>query len=337
MKISSMSITLAIVLSGLMTVAQASEFNTGYVGAKVGYNSNHPSSTKTADKAYPGVEMGYTRDVGKFAMGVDVFLDWHDKSITSSDYGADVKIGYPAGKFLPYMKLGAAGSQPGTRVHGGVGLEYKLSQHWSMVGEWTGDAKTINTSKHINSNITFGLNYYFDMKVAAPVVVAPPVVVKAPEPKPEPVVVPPPPPPPPPPVVVEPEPIVVQPLPNKPIFVDRPVTIEGASFDTGSARLQPSAFEQLDLVVEFAKVNPTSKLAVMGHTDSTGSVQTNQRLSERRAQSVKAYLVWKGVDGSRISTQGRGSAEPIGDNKTRAGRAENRRVEINSVKRVEKK
>jgi len=78
-------------------------------------------------------------------------------------------------------------------------------------------------------------------------------------------------------------------------------------------------------------------LTVTGYTDSTGSDKYNQKLSEKRADSVKAHLVKKGVAADRIVTKGMGKANPVGDNKTKAGRAQNRRVEINAVVREEKK
>jgi OOP family OmpA-OmpF porin len=65
-----------------------------------------------------------------------------------------------------------------------------------------------------------------------------------------------------------------------------------------------------------------------GHTDSVGSVDYNQKLSERRAQAVKAYLVSKGVDPAMISTSGKAGSEPVASNETSAGRAGNRRTEI---------
>jgi len=65
-----------------------------------------------------------------------------------------------------------------------------------------------------------------------------------------------------------------------------------------------------------------------GHTDSVGTEAYNQGLSERRVASVKAYIVKKGIDGGRVSGQGFGESKPIADNKTREGRAKNRRVEI---------
>jgi OOP family OmpA-OmpF porin len=123
----------------------------------------------------------------------------------------------------------------------------------------------------------------------------------------------------------------------KTIFSDKPVTIEGANFDTNSAKLKPTANAKLDQVVDFAAKNKDANLTVTGYTDNRGSAKLNDKLSAKRAGSVKAYLVKKGVDAKRIIAAGKGMANPIGDNKTKAGRALNRRVEINSVVKEEKK
>lgn len=120
----------------------------------------------------------------------------------------------------------------------------------------------------------------------------------------------------------------------KTIFTDKPLTIEGANFASGSAALKSSAFTQLDTVVEFADKYKDATLTITGYTDNRGNEAANQNLSKRRADAVKAYLVSKRVAADRITTYGKGSANPVGDNKTAAGRARNRRVEINSVARV---
>ena len=70
------------------------------------------------------------------------------------------------------------------------------------------------------------------------------------------------------------------------------------------------------------------KLAIDGHTDNTGKADKNQILSDNRAAAVKNYLISKGVDESRITSAGHGQDQPIADNKTSAGRAKNRRVEL---------
>ncbi|HCC85771.1 MAG TPA: hypothetical protein DEQ06_04115, partial [Porphyromonadaceae bacterium] len=74
--------------------------------------------------------------------------------------------------------------------------------------------------------------------------------------------------------------------------------------------------------------NPDTDVKIYGHTDSTGSDAINNPLSQRRAESVYNYLLSKGVSGSRMVSEGFGSTQPVADNNTAAGRAENRRVEV---------
>ena len=99
-------------------------------------------------------------------------------------------------------------------------------------------------------------------------------------------------------------------------------------FVTGSAKLQKSSLKGLDDVVKYMKENPEIELAIDGHTDNTGNDDANQKLSDNRAASVKAYIVGKGIDESRITSTGYGESKPIADNKTAAGRTKNRRVEM---------
>jgi len=104
-----------------------------------------------------------------------------------------------------------------------------------------------------------------------------------------------------------------------------------AFFDFDRAVLRPEGRASLDnLVAQIAPINLEVIIAV-GHTDSTGPAAHNQRLSERRAEAVKAYLVSKGISADRIYTEGRGETQPVADNRTREGRAQNRRVEIEVV------
>lgn len=103
-------------------------------------------------------------------------------------------------------------------------------------------------------------------------------------------------------------------------------------FDTGKSSIQAQSAQVLDDIVKILNEYPTAKFTVEGHTDSVGSAELNQRLSDARANSVKEYLVEHGVDAFRLSALGYGETKPIDTNKTRAGRANNRRVEINLVK-----
>ncbi|MFJ9450184.1 MULTISPECIES: outer membrane protein OmpA [unclassified Herbaspirillum] len=104
-----------------------------------------------------------------------------------------------------------------------------------------------------------------------------------------------------------------------------------AFFDFDKAVLKPAGKSKLDeLVANLNGLNLEVIIAV-GHTDSVGSVAYNQKLSVRRAESVKAYLVSKGVEANRVYTEGKGKSQPVADNKSAAGRAKNRRVEIEVV------
>jgi outer membrane protein OmpA-like peptidoglycan-associated protein len=99
-------------------------------------------------------------------------------------------------------------------------------------------------------------------------------------------------------------------------------------FPTGSDMLLKKSDAYLNSVVQILKDNPSLKVHVEGHTDASGQAAKNQELSELRTISVKIYLMDKGIDGNRISRKGYGSTQPVADNKTPAGRAKNRRVEL---------
>ena len=103
-------------------------------------------------------------------------------------------------------------------------------------------------------------------------------------------------------------------------------------FETNQYRLKATAQQALDQVIKLLQAYPDSDLRVSGHTDSVGSVAFNQKLSERRAQSVTDYLARGGLGRARIAVVGRGEGRPAGDNATEEGRALNRRVEIDILK-----
>lgn len=109
------------------------------------------------------------------------------------------------------------------------------------------------------------------------------------------------------------------------------VVLKGVSFATGSAKLQPGASDTLRSVAAAMKANKALKVEIGGHTDSVGLEAKNQALSQRRAQSVKAFLVGEGVAADRLTTVGYGSAKPVDSNDTAEGRANNRRVEFRVV------
>jgi len=145
---------------------------------------------------------------------------------------------------------------------------------------------------------------------------------------PKPAAVPPPPPPPP----AKPAPEKPKPAPEKPKPVAEKVTLAAdVLFDFDKAVLKNEGKSKLDdLATKVRGINLEVVIAI-GHTDSIGSDAYNQKLSVRRAESVKAYLVSKGVEPNRIYTEGKGEKQPVASNKTKDGRAKNRRVEIEVI------
>jgi len=103
-------------------------------------------------------------------------------------------------------------------------------------------------------------------------------------------------------------------------------------FDTGKSSIKAASTGVMVDIITILKEYPNAKFTVEGHTDSVGSASLNQKLSESRALSVKDFLVAEGIDSFRLSAVGYGEDKPLATNNTRAGRTQNRRVEINLVK-----
>jgi outer membrane protein OmpA-like peptidoglycan-associated protein len=99
-------------------------------------------------------------------------------------------------------------------------------------------------------------------------------------------------------------------------------------FESGSAVIKPESYKLLNEILSSAVVAEGLKVGVYGHTDNTGAADANQRLSEERAKSVRSYLISKGLVEDRIEVKGYGDQQPVADNNTAAGKAQNRRVEI---------
>jgi OOP family OmpA-OmpF porin len=104
-----------------------------------------------------------------------------------------------------------------------------------------------------------------------------------------------------------------------------------AFFDFDKSVLKPEGKAKLDDLIGKVKGINLEVIIAVGHTDSVGTDSYNQRLSVRRAEAVKAYLVSKGIEKNRVYTEGKGEKQPVADNKTAEGRAKNRRVEIEVV------
>jgi outer membrane protein OmpA-like peptidoglycan-associated protein len=106
------------------------------------------------------------------------------------------------------------------------------------------------------------------------------------------------------------------------------MTLGDVLFDTGRAELNPGAARKLDQLSQFLTEHPDRRVQIDGFTDSVGTDSYNEDLSRRRADAVKSALMSRGVDSTRISTQGYGKAYPVADNNDSGGRQLNRRVEV---------
>jgi len=106
------------------------------------------------------------------------------------------------------------------------------------------------------------------------------------------------------------------------------LTLGDVLFDTNKATLKPGADQRIDRLATFLQRNPNERLIIEGYTDSTGSEEYNEELSQRRAQAVANVLAGQGVPASRYQVVGKGQAFPVASNATPAGRQQNRRVEV---------
>jgi len=111
-------------------------------------------------------------------------------------------------------------------------------------------------------------------------------------------------------------------------FEDLAGILEGIHFDTNKDVIKPDSKPILDRAVEVLQKYPQVRIEVSGHTDSNGEYEHNVDLSQRRAESVKNYLIEHGIAAERIETRGAGPNEPIATNDTKDGRAQNRRIEV---------
>jgi outer membrane protein OmpA-like peptidoglycan-associated protein len=119
-----------------------------------------------------------------------------------------------------------------------------------------------------------------------------------------------------------------QDFPTDSVRVGMIVYLKAIQFANGKATLRAKAYKQLETLYRLMVYHPMLKVEIAGHTDNTGKKAANQKLSQERAQSVVDYLISKGIDASRLVAKGYGSTRPIVSNKTKAGKALNRRVEF---------
>jgi OmpA-OmpF porin, OOP family len=121
------------------------------------------------------------------------------------------------------------------------------------------------------------------------------------------------------------------PAPPAPPAATKVTYAADAFFDVNKAIVKPEGRAKLDDLVSKIKDINLEVIIAVGHTDSDGGNDFNQKLSVRRAEAVKAYLVSKGIERNRVYTEGKGESQPVADNKTKDGKAKNRRVEIEVV------
>jgi OOP family OmpA-OmpF porin len=136
-----------------------------------------------------------------------------------------------------------------------------------------------------------------------------------------------------------PKEVVKEVVVEKPVYKDLPKgavsegvpsnwVLFGVNFDVDKATIRPEGFPILEHAYTVLKDNPSVNVEIQGHTDSDASDTYNQKLSQKRAEAVKAYLVKRGIEASRMTTVGFGESKPIADNNTAEGKAKNRRIEF---------
>ena len=232
----------------------------------------------------------------------------------------------------PYVGLGAGATSHSSVLDDGsnlqtsavVGLQGKIAKHWTTRFQimWRADHDNQSlqevSSKFNDIFYSIGINFDFGGKEAPP---------------------PPPPPPPPPNPDLDGDGVLNEhdKCPNtRPgavvdldgCEVEAVIELEGVHFDFDKSTLKPEGMAVLNEAAALLQKHERVVVEVAGHTDSVGSDKYNQGLSERRANSVKDYLISKGVKASRLSARGYGESRPVASNDTDEGRAENRRVEL---------
>lgn len=328
-----------IVLAGTALQAQAADDRL-YVAPSVNYTFS--DSDRRADDGWGGgLALGkpITEHLNMELALTGSSLDYKSGSGNYELWGLGVDALYLLNRnanFTPYGVLGIGALYtdiPGKHDTGlmgniGLGIMQRLTDNMSLRADaryrMDGNATNAFNANHFGDAIvSVGLNIALGQKAQ-------------PAPKPEPVAQPEPAPAP----VPAAEP-VAQPAPLAPEYKteqaaqldkaqsgDTVVILEGVNFEFDSAHLRPDALPILDEAVTVLDRRKDISVDVVGHTDSTGTTQYNQGLSERRAKAVYDYFVSKGIAADRLSSRGYGETKPAYSNATREGRAKNRRVEL---------
>ncbi|GAL32206.1 outer membrane protein A precursor [Vibrio maritimus] len=218
------------------------------------------------------------------------------------------KLSYPFNdEWAVFGKIGGAYAMykdvKEAALMGGVGIEYDFATAWSGRLEYQriNDFKDSWFETDVDT-IWLGVSYSFGKAAAAAAAAA--AVTQAP---------------------VEEQPPVVEAVVMTKTFEQ----VQGQeTFALNSTKLEESKKSDFDPVIALLNEHPESTVTIVGYTDSSGPEELNQRISEERAESIASYLESQGIDRSRMSVSGMGEANPIADNSTKEGRAQNRRVEI---------
>jgi outer membrane protein OmpA-like peptidoglycan-associated protein len=110
-----------------------------------------------------------------------------------------------------------------------------------------------------------------------------------------------------------------------------PFVLTGITFDTGKTTIKPESTDKLDVLAEFLRYKKRARVEISGHTDNVGKPKSNKELSAKRANACRAYVMSKGIDGSRITAIGHGQEKPVAPNDTPENREKNRRIEAVEV------
>lgn len=287
-----------------------------------------------------------------FLSSAGVRSNGRDRFLLEADANVNVKLLTDNYFVVPFVSAGLGASMYGGTYFAayapvGTGLQFKLSEDAYLTTQW-----------RYHLRVSSLANYHFNYVIgfASPITDPKPVVAPAP---------PPPPPPPPPPADTDKDGIIDEkdkcptvpgvakydgcPIPDtdgdgvndeedkcpkvpgdKDNFgcpkIEASIKLNNIQFKTGSAVLLPIALKELKKVNDYLKANTGFDVVVEGHTDNVGKAANNKVLSQKRAQSVVNYLVKLGTPKERLSAVGYGSEQPVADNKTAAGRTQNRRV-----------
>jgi OOP family OmpA-OmpF porin len=318
------TVVAASIIGAMMAAAPVFADEGSYIGARLGgsqlSDACNVSGAPCTDSGFSaGFFSGY--DWNDY-IALEFAYDWLGSYETSFVDGATAyrqdanmsaltlapKFSYPfTDDWSVFGKIGGAytvyGDRKKTALMGGVGVEYDFATAWSGRLEY----QRINGVKDgwFETDVdTFWLGVSYSFGNAATAAAAAAAVTQAP---------------------VEEQPTVVEAV----ILTKTFEQVQGQeTFAFNSTELEDSRKSDFDPLIALMQEHPESTVTIVGYTDSSGPEQVNQRISEERAEAIASYLESQGIDRSRMSVSGMGEANPIADNSTPEGRAQNRRVEI---------